>query len=40
MGVMKDIVDSFVEQLKERFGSRILGAYLFGMEVRDTSHIF
>jgi uncharacterized protein (UPF0332 family)/predicted nucleotidyltransferase len=30
MGVMKDIVDSFVEQLKERFGSRILGAYLFG----------
>jgi uncharacterized protein (UPF0332 family)/predicted nucleotidyltransferase len=27
---MKDIVDSFVEQLKDRFGNRILGAYLFG----------
>jgi uncharacterized protein (UPF0332 family)/predicted nucleotidyltransferase len=27
---MKDIIDSFIEQLKERFGNRILGAYLFG----------
>jgi predicted nucleotidyltransferase len=27
---MKDIVDSFLEQLKDRFGNRILGIYLFG----------
>jgi len=37
MGVMKDIVDSFLEQLKERFGSRILGAYLFGSTAKGSA---
>lgn len=34
---MKDIVDYFVEQLKERFANRILGAYLFGSTAKGTS---
>jgi len=34
---MKDIVDSFLEQLKERFGSNILGAYLFGSTAKGTA---
>ena len=36
---MKDIVNSFVEQLRERFGNKILGAYLFGSTAKgmDTS---
>ncbi|MEW6374238.1 MAG: HEPN domain-containing protein [Thermodesulfobacteriota bacterium] len=34
---MKDIVDSFIEQLKERFGNRILGAYLFGSTAKGTA---
>ena len=34
---MIDIVDSFVEELKERFGDRILGAYLFGSTAKGTS---
>jgi len=34
---MKDIVDSFLEQLKERFGSNILGAYLFGSMAKGTA---
>ena len=34
---MLDIVDSFVEQLKERFGDKILGAYLFGSTVKGAA---
>jgi predicted nucleotidyltransferase len=34
---MQDIVDSFLDQLKERFGNNILGAYLFGSTAKDTA---
>ena len=34
---MKDIVDSFLEQLKDRFGNRILGIYLFGSTAKGTA---
>jgi len=34
---MIDIVNSFVEQLKERFGDRILGAYLFGSTAKGAA---
>jgi uncharacterized protein (UPF0332 family)/predicted nucleotidyltransferase len=34
---MIDIVDSFVEELKERFGDRILGAYLFGSTAKGVA---
>ena len=34
---MKDIVDSFLEQLKDRFGNSILGAYLFGSTAKGTA---
>lgn len=34
---MKDIVDSFLEQLEERFGNNILGAYLFGSTAKGTA---
>ena len=34
---MKDIVDSFLEQLKDRFSNRILGVYLFGSTAKGTA---
>jgi uncharacterized protein (UPF0332 family)/predicted nucleotidyltransferase len=34
---MQDIVDSFLDQLKERFGNNILGAYLFGSTAKGTA---
>jgi len=34
---MIDIVDSFVQQLKELFGNKILGAYLFGSTAKGTA---
>jgi len=37
MDLMKDIIDSFLEQLKDRFGSSILGAYLFGSTAKGTA---
>ena len=34
---MKDIVDSFLEQLKDRFGNSILGVCLFGSTAKGTA---
>ena len=34
---IENILDIFVEQLKERFGNRILGAYLFGSTAKGTA---
>jgi len=34
---MIDIVNSFIEQLRERFGDRILGAYLFGSTAKGSA---
>jgi len=34
---MKDIVDSFLQELKDRFGNRILAIYLFGSTAKGTA---
>ena len=34
---IENLLDIFVEQLKERFGNRILGAYLFGSTAKGTA---